>query len=274
MEDLEGKVSVEVSRALVAWRIARRQLIIPNVGRARSLVAPDSSSPTKELDAVVLGNTLVGYGDNVSLENMTIIENIIKFSKMEATLEVPGDKKPREWHRAFLSCMEDLGCYVPDSGTIEHTRSALNLTMSNIVADIIKAGVDAAKAAIPGATVLGAIADSTLESIKKEPDIVKVFNYEVTKTKGVKLAILPCEQLKNGLIMIMLSSIDSNADKDDAGLLFFDLKTTSLEVFRAASFITFNPLRYAQVKDDIEQVLNQQQATQLNKRFKRHQRIR
>jgi len=169
--------------------------------------------------------------------------------------------------------MEDLGCYVPDSGTIEHTRSAMNLTMSNIVADIIKAGVDAAKAAIPGATVLGAIADSTLESIKKEPDIVKVFNYEVTKTKGVKLAILPCEQLKNGLIMIMLSSIDSDADKDDAGLLFFDLKTTSLEVFRAASFITFNPLRYAQVKDDIEQVLNQQQATQLNKRFKRHQRI-
>lgn len=273
MEDLEGTVSVEESLELVTWRIARRQLIIPNVARARSLVAPDNSSPTKELDAVILGNALIGYGDNVSLENMTIIENIIKFSKLEATLEVPGDKKPREWHRAFLSCMEDLGCYVPDSGTVEYSRSALNLTMSNVVTDIIKAGVDAAKSAIPGATVLGAIADSTLDALKKEPDVIKVFNYEVTKTKGVKLAILPCEQLKNGLIMIMLSSIHSDADKDDGGLLFFDIKTASHDVFRAASFITFNPLRYAQVKDDIEQVLNQQQATQLSKRFKRHKRI-
>lgn len=273
MENIEGKVSVEESRALVAWRVARRQLIIPNVGRAKSLVAPEISSPTKELDALILGNALVGYGDNVSLENMTIIENIIKFSKMEATLEVPGDKKPKEWHRAFLRCMEDLGCYIPDSGAIEHTRGALDLTMSNVVADIIKAGVDAAKAAIPGATVLGAIADSTLEALKKEPDVIKVFNYEVTKTKGVKLAILPCEQLKSGLIMIMCVSIDSNADKEDAGLLFFDMKTKSLEVYRAATFITFNPLHYAQWKDDIEQVLNQQQATQLNKRFKRHKRV-
>jgi hypothetical protein len=269
MEDLEGKVSVEVGRALIAWRIARRQLIIPNVGRARSLVAPVNTSPTKELDAVILDNALIGYGDNISLENMTIVENIIKFSKMEATLEVPSDKKPEEWHRAFLSCMEDLGCYVASTGVTKGVDGNTSLTMNNIVTDIIKAGVEAAKATVPGATVLSAIADSTLEALKKEPDIIKVFNYEVTKTKGVKLAILPCDQLKNGLIMIMLSSIDSNADKEDTGALFFELKTAKLEVFRAASFITFNPLRYAQVKDEIEHVLNQQQATQLNKRFKR-----
>jgi len=269
MENLDSKTSIEESVVLIAWRIARRQLIIPNVGRARSLVAPEKSNPTKELDAVILDNALVGYGDNISLENMTIIENIIKFSKMEANLEVPNDKKPAEWHRAFLSCMEDLGCYVASTGAIKSSNSNSDLTMSHIVADIIKAGVNAAKATVPGVTVLSAIADSTLEAVKREPDIIKVFNYEVTKTKGVKLAVLPCDQLKNGLIMIMFSSIDSDVDKEDTGLVFLDFKTASREVYRASSFITFNPQRYAQVKDDIEHVLNQQQATQLNKRFKR-----
>ena len=270
MQNVDGSISVEETKDLISWRIERRQFLSTDVAYTRSFVAPEKTSPTKELDALVLGNTLIGYGDNVSLENMTIIENIIKFSKLEATLEVPGDKKPKEWHQAFLNCMEDLGCYVPDSGVVEHNRSALELTVSNLIAGIIKAGVEAAKSAVPGATVLGAIADSTIDAVQKQPEIVKVFNYEVTKTKGVKLAILPCEQLKNGLIMIMLSSISSDADKLDGGVLFFDSKVADLNVFRAASFITFNPLRYSQVKDDIERVLNQQQGTQLNKRFKRH----
>jgi hypothetical protein len=268
----EGSFNVEKSKDLVGWRIARRRALMPDVARRQNLAAVEVTSPTKELDAVVLGNTLVGYGDNVSLENMGIIENIINFSKMEATLEVPGDKKPKEWHRAFLECMKDLGCHVPDSGYVEHSRSAVQLTMSNIVTDIIKAGIDAAKAAIPGVTVLGAVADSTLDALKKEPETIKVFNYEVTKTKGVRLAIVPCEQLKNGLVLIMLSSIDSNADKNDGGVLFFDWKTSDLNTFRAASFITFNPLEYSHVKADIEAVLNLHRSTQLVKRFQRRKR--
>lgn len=269
MDIHETSLNVEESKDLVGWRIARRRALMPDVARMHKLAAVEVTSPTRELDAVVLGNTLVGYGDNVSLENMEIIENIIKFSKMEATLEVPGDKKPREWHQAFLNCMEDLGCYVPDSGYVEHSRSALQLTMANILTDIIKAGVDAAKAAIPGATVLGAVADSTLDALKKEPETITVFNYEVTKTKGVRLAILPCEQLKNGLVLIMLSSIASDAGQDNGKVIFLDFKTSELNTFRASSFVTFNPLRYAQVKQDIEAVLNLHQNTQLVKRFQR-----
>lgn len=270
MQNVDGTISTEESKDLISWRIERRQLISTNVSHVRSLAASPISNPTKELDALVLGNALIGYGDNVSLENMTIIENIIKFSKMEATLEVPGDKKPRQWHQAFLSAMEDLGCYVPDNGVVEYSRSALQLTMSNVVTGIVKAGIEAAKAAVPGATVLGAVADSTLDAVKKEPDVVKLFNYEVTKNKGVKLSILPCEQLKNGLIMIMLSSVYSESLNTEGGVIFLDAKAADDNIFRAASFITFNPLRYSHVKDDIERVLNQQQDAQLSKRFKRN----
>jgi hypothetical protein len=49
-----------------------------------------ATSPTKELDALVLGNSLIGYGDKISIENMAIIENLITMSKMEANYEVPG----------------------------------------------------------------------------------------------------------------------------------------------------------------------------------------
>jgi hypothetical protein len=269
MQNVDGTISTEESKDLISWRVERRQSLSTNVSPVRSLVSPLISNPTRELDALVLGNALIGYGDNVSLENMTIIENIIKFSKMEATLEVPGDKKPKEWHQAFLKCMEDLGCYVPDSGVVEYNRGAVQLTMSNVLTGIVKAGIEAAKAAIPGATVLGAVADSTLDALKKEPDVVKLFHFEVTKAKGVKLAILPCEQLKNGLIMIMLSSIYSESLKSEGGVIFLDATVEDQDVFRAASFITFNPLRYAQNKASIERVLDHQQDAQLTKRFNR-----
>ena len=57
----------------------------------RTFSAGEVASPNKELDAVVLANTLVGYGANISLENMAIIENLIKFAKLEASFLAPAD---------------------------------------------------------------------------------------------------------------------------------------------------------------------------------------
>ena len=51
----EGCLSVEESNDLVGWRIARRQSLMPNVARMQNLATVEVSSPTKELDAVVLG---------------------------------------------------------------------------------------------------------------------------------------------------------------------------------------------------------------------------
>lgn len=272
MNSMESAVSIEESTALVKARISKRQLLQPAVAGVRAFSVSEESSPTKELDAVVLANTLVGYGENISLENMAIIENLIKFSKLEASYEVPGDN-PRAWYLAFLKCMDEAGCFVADAGYTAYQKSTRQLTMDNIVVDIVKAGMDAAKDAIPGASVLSAIAGTTLDSVKKEPEAINLFNREVTGSKGVRLAVMPCDQLANGIIMTSLASIDSTGGNKETTPLFFNWKTSGRDIFRGSSYITFNPLRYAELKDELEEYLGQYYKSALSKRFQRRKKV-
>jgi hypothetical protein len=267
MDVIESAIGVEKCTALVKARISRRLSAQPVI-RMRSFVAADASSPTKELDAVVLANTLVGYGEKITLENMAIIENLIKFSKLEASYEVPGDD-PQAWYLAFLKCMDEAGCFVADSGYTVYQKSSRQLTMDNIVTDIVKAGMDAAKAAIPGASILSAFADSTLDALKKEPQAINLFNREVTGSKGVRLAVMPCDQLANGIIVTSLVSIDSVGGSNETAPIFFNWRTSGRDIFRGSAFITFNPIRYAALKNELEEYLGQYYKPLLQNRFNR-----
>ncbi|MGE8152398.1 hypothetical protein ACQKP5_14245 [Pseudomonas vancouverensis] len=277
MENIKG---VAQCASLVKARIAKRQsfgaAVLTRVPRAtafgpagaKTSTPADSTSPTKELDAIVLANTLIGYGENITLENMAIIENLIKFSKLEASYEVPGND-PEKWYHAFLQCMDDLGCFIADSGYTVYEKSSKSLTMDNVVVDIVKSGVDAAKAAIPGATALSAIAESTVDALKKEPEAINLYNREVTKDRGVRAAIMPCDQLANGIILSSLSSIDSAGSEGGFSPLFFDWKTSGRRIFRGSAYMTFNPLRYSGVKKEIEGYLGEHFMAALSARFDR-----
>ncbi len=82
MESFEDSSALKGCTDLGRARIARAKALLVNAPRARGLVGSAdlaASSPAKELDALVLGNSLIGYGDGISLENMMIIENLISF---------------------------------------------------------------------------------------------------------------------------------------------------------------------------------------------------
>ncbi|AWM90062.1 hypothetical protein DJ564_04160 [Pseudomonas sp. 31-12] len=269
MDSMESTISIEESTALVRARISKRQIVQPAVRRVKRLaVSASVDSPTKELDAVVLAETLVGYGANISLENMAIIENLIKFAKLEASYEVPSGE-PKGWYLAFLQCMDEAGCLVADSGYTSYKKSTAQLTMDNIVTDIVRAGVDAAKAAIPGVSALGVIADTALDALKKEPEAIKLFSSEVIKKEGVRLAVMPCDQLESGIIITSLTSIDCVDQSDKKDPVFFNWETSGVEIFRGSSYMTFNPLRYAAIKKDLEEYLGQHYKAALSKRFQR-----
>lgn len=270
MESFEDSNALKGCTDLGKARLARAKTLLVNALRIRNLVEPAASSPTKELDALVLGNSLIGYGDGISLENMMIIENIISFSKLEADHETKHDPNPAAWHRAFVNCMLDMGCAVPVHASVEYNKQSGSGTMKNVVTSIVQAGIAAAKAAIPGATVLSAVADSTLTALEKEPETVKLFDYEVKTKKGVKLAILPCEQAKNGLIIISFSSVDHESNDFSGGIVFLDLKVSNVDIYQGSNFLTFNPFAYAEVKDDIEAVLGVRRKDMRARRFARH----
>lgn len=268
MDIMDSEVGIENSVELIKARISKRTSVQSTTARMRTFSAGEVASPNKELDAVVLANTLVGYGANISLENMAIIENLIKFAKLEASFLAPADD-PQAWYLEFLKCMDEAGCFVADAGYSAYRKSSRQLTMNNIVTDIVKAGLDAAKTAIPGATILGAIVDTTLDALKKEPQAVNLFNREVTGAKGVRLAVMPCEQLENGIILTSLTSIDSVGGSHETSPLFFNWKTSGRDIFRGSAYITFNPLRYAAIKQGLEGYLGEHFNAALSKRFQR-----
>lgn len=269
MDVFESLVSEQHSVDFVKACIHKRNAESLGRPRVSSLSTVDKSNPTKELDALILGNSLVGYGDNISLENMAIIENVITMSKMEANYEVPGYKNPKAWYYAFTRCMEDLGCFVPQTAHTKYSGTSTRVTMDNVVVDIVKAAVEAAKAAIPGATVLNAITGSTLDALKKQPEKIDLFNREAGKPEGVRLSVLPCEQMANGIILVAMAAVDHQNPKKNGGVLFVTWETSTLDIFHGKAFLTFNPARYAQIKDDIEEYLGIHRAEVLVKRFKR-----
>lgn len=269
MDAFESSISVAQSVELVRARLHKRKSQMPAGRRARPLMSAVTTSPTKDLDALVLGNSLIGYGDRISLENMAIIENLITMSRMEANYEVPGNSDPTAWYHAFAKCMEDLGCFVADKGYSKYSASALKVKMDNVMVDIIQAAIEAAKAAVPGAAVLSAVTNSTLDALKKEPEAINLLNVESKSAEGVRLSTIPVEQMPNGIVLIAIAAIDHQGGSNDGGVLFVDWKTSSLDVFHGKSFITFNPARYAEIKTDIEEYLGVHRKEVLLKRFSR-----
>lgn len=265
----ESSITPACSADFVRGCIQKRQPMLKIMPRSRMLGLAVAESPTRALDALVLGNSMIGYGDQVSLENMAIIENIITMSKMEANFEVPGNKDPKAWYHAFTQCMEDLGCFVPDKGFSKYNASSLNVTMDNIVVDIVNAAAEAAKAAVPGASVLSAITSTTLNGLKSDPEAIKLLSLESKTIEGMRLSTIPCEQMSNGIILVALAAVDHQGDSRADGVLFFDWKISTLNVFHGKAFATFNPARYSAIKTDIEEYLGVHRKEVLVKRFSR-----
>ncbi|MDB5994734.1 MAG: hypothetical protein JWP42_1870 [Pseudomonas sp.] len=263
----ESRVTVAESVDFVKACIKKRQQV--GMIRPRSLTTTITSSPTKELNALVLGDSLIGYGGNISLANMRVVENIILMSKIEAKYQVPDNKDAKGRYIEFVNCMESLGFFVPDSGYSKYRSSSISVTMENVMVDIIKAAVDAAKAAIPGATVLGAIADSTMTALKNEEKAINLLNTESKDAEGVRLTAMPCEQFPNGQIVVALAAVDHRGSSDDGGVLFVDWKTSALDIFQGKAFLTFDPARYAEVKDLVEEYLASHRKTMRSERFSR-----
>jgi len=80
---------------------------------------------------------------------------------------------------------------------------------------------------------------------------------------------MPCDQLANGIIVSSLASIDSVGGSKETAPIFFNWKTSGRDIFRGSSFITFNPINYAKLKNPLEEYLGQYYKPLLQKRFNR-----
>ncbi|WP_434560869.1 hypothetical protein [Pseudomonas sp. R1-6] len=270
MEKFDSVVSVAQSLELVSARINRRKALVDTGRRTRrSVMQTVQDNPNREMDALMLGDALLGYGNNMSLNNMAIMENLITMSIMEANYEVPGGKNTHGWYEAFIRCLQDLGCFVADDGYSRYSENSLQVDMDNVISDIVKGVIDGVKASLPAATVLGAVVSTTIDGLKQDKETIDLFNTQVKSADGARLSVLPCEQLPNGILIASSSSIKQTGSSSNGGVLFVNWRASARDIFRGKSFVTFNPERYEALRNDIEGYLGKHRREVLSKRFSR-----
>ncbi|WP_367374017.1 hypothetical protein [Pseudomonas lini] len=269
MNDFESVVSVAQSVELVKARVSKRKALAPAGLRPRALAVQQDDNPTKELDAVMLGDALVGYGKGMSLSNMAIIENIMTMAIMEANYEVPNGKNTKRWYEEFVRCLGDLGCFIADDGYTQYSSSTLRVDMDYVIKDIVKGILDGVKAGFPAASVLGGVIETTVGGLKDDQKTLNLYNNEVKIPEGARLSVIPCEELENGLLIVSSASIKQTGSSHNGGVLFVNWQSSALEIFRGKSFITFNPVRYEGFRNDIEEYLGAHRKEVLKKRFSR-----
>ncbi|TWC15774.1 MULTISPECIES: hypothetical protein [unclassified Pseudomonas] len=268
MEQFESAVSIEQSIELIGARINRRKALV-SAGRRVRRAAALQDSPTKDLDALMLGNALVGYGANMSLTNMAIMENLMTMAIMEANFEVPGGKNTLAWYDAFIRCLHDLGCFVADDGYTRYSESSQRVDMDFVISDIVKGIIDGVKASVPAASVLGTVVNTTIDGLKQDKQTLNLYNSQVKTPEGARLSVIPCEQLANGILIASSASIRQTGTSNNGGVLFVNWQSSAREIFRGKSFVTFNPARYEEFRSDIEEYLGEHRREVLRKRFNR-----
>jgi len=273
METFESKVSTEQSIELIGARINRRKAQ-DFAGRRvrRSAMQVLQDNPTKEMDAVMLGDALVGYGNNMSPNNMAIMENVMTMAIMEANYLVPDGKNTHEWYVEFIKCLHDLGCFVADDGYSRYTESSLQVDMDLVISDIVKGIISGVKASIPAATVLGSVVNTTIDGLKQDKETLNLFGTQAKYADGARLSVIPCEQLSNGVLIASSCSIKQTGTSNNGGVLFVNWRSSAREIFRGKSFVTFNPARYEDFRQEIEEYLGKHRREVLSKRFSRRKR--
>lgn len=268
MEKFESVISPEQSIELIQIRTNRRKSLASAGRRMRRSIEQDDH-PTKALDALMLGDALVGYGNNMSLNNMAIMENLMTMAIMEANFEVPGGKNTHAWYDAFIQCLQDLGCFVADDGYTRYSESARRVDMDFVISDIVKGIIDGVKASVPAATVLGAVVNTTIDGLKQDQQTLSLFNNQVKTAEGARLSVIPCEELPNGILIASSTSIKQTGGSSNGGVLFVNWQSSAREIFRGKSFVTFNPARYEAFRQDIEEYLGVHRREVLRRRFNR-----
>lgn len=269
MEQYGNNVGVEKSVETIAARIDRRKTSPPAARRVRRSATQSQDNPSKDMDALMLGDALVGYGNNMSLDNMMIMENLMTMAVMEANFEVPGGENTRAWYEAFILCLQQLGCYVPDSGHTRYSESALRVDLDLVIKDIVKGVIDGVKTSYPAAAVLETVVDTTIDGLKQDEKTIRLFQSQARTLDGARLSVIPCEQLSNGILVASVASIKQSGSSHNGGVLFVNWRASAREFFRGKSFVTFNPAHYETLRQDIEAYLSEHRKEALSRRFSR-----
>jgi hypothetical protein len=209
---------------------------------------------TDELNAAIMGSGIAGFLEGMSKRNKRIVKNTFMYADIKALMKYPAEDQKEQRYKLFMATMGRLGWVILQDGYIRHETTEKRLTMANIAAQIIGTAVAGVVGGSGVGVALTKLAGSTLETLKKEPEVMRLFEQNAKKGSGGSFAMASCAQDADGEIMMAMGAIQYHTRQSATGVLFGDWSTSEISIYKGISRMVmededYQPVEHLVVKE-------------------------
>jgi hypothetical protein len=212
------------------------------VFRSAAFAVMDKPIDTDELNAAIMGAGIVGFLEGMSRRNKRIVKRTFAFAQLKSIIAYPDKAMKQERFQYFRNVMTALGWGSLYGGSLYHHTSATSLKLANILMDVLGVALSSAVGGTAGA--LKQVATHTVESLKKEPEAIKLFNRNVKELGGESFGMASCKQDEDAEVSMVLGMLDYSSSEKNTDVLFGEWHTSSFNLLKGYALLSIHEEDY------------------------------
>lgn len=219
-----------------------------------TLVVPPvlADTPVADVRAAVNVGSLVSFVDGLDAQAKDDVLDSLQLAQRAANAEHDRFTDVRDWYETYLNVLNQVGWLTEQFAFVERRQDEGDVRMDKAALAVIMAIATQNQLAIlqEAVTALGSLAsgDSTISLFSQSSASEGAGNFQMgAAQKG-----------GNGVVSLALGAFHFQAADRTDKVVFFKRTTRTLQFWSAAQRMTFDPAGYAEVRDQIRQMLGAQ----------------
>jgi len=202
-----------------------------------------------EENGAVIGEAVVGLTDRLSPQNAEDVMNCVSLAQQIAESRFTKETNLRGWTDEYFKALRNMGWNTVNYARQQYSPSSQTFSMDTIALEIIQA-------AAAGATEFVNIARRSLIATGEDGQALSLLENNSASESYATFQTLPCTETAGGTPAMIMMSIDFKKTVKTKKVLFFKFKKEQVNIYRAASQIQLNVKHYANIRNQIEELLN------------------
>ncbi|VVM42313.1 hypothetical protein [Pseudomonas fluorescens] len=202
-----------------------------------------------ELNAAIMGTGIAGFDESMSKRSKRIVKNTYMYADLVALLKYPEASQKEKRYDEFMKLMKLAGWFVFSAPYNRYQASSKKLTMDNVALGILHAAIGAAVSkGAAGLKVLTAVADTTMDALKNEPEALKLFENNSKKAEGGNFCMSTALEGAEGDITMSIAAVQYFTKAQPTKVLFVEWSTSSVDIYNGAATMHMDEEDYLMVE--------------------------
>ncbi|XP_022778787.1 uncharacterized protein LOC111320379 [Stylophora pistillata] len=207
-----------------------------------SLELDESLTPDSSQGKVVAGS-LASFTHNLSGQQLEDVQNSTLFAQLAATKKYPKKEQATDWYEFYGYVLGKLGWILQGFSFDEYKSSADSFKLSEVTLELLSAMIGEDKQLV-------SVVKDTLDSLKKSPEGLTLFNKNSTSSNNGRFQILPCT-VTNGQVSLAFIGAYFKANKVSSDYFFFSYNFQEIQLHKSTQVFTLNEDVYMQVRQGV-----------------------